>query len=164
LGVVGLLVGNGFPYVYLLGCGDNVTVNGPSGSGGDGSGGTGSGNTTSGVGVTSGTTSVGSNVTTATTSGVGGGSNLPPPTQPCWECIEKSSDLCAQYVEQCRSDLACQVLFNCYEQCGWSGSCVQQCNSIVPGAVPMMTTVMQCVGCMHCPDACAGTSLMLFCN
>jgi hypothetical protein len=156
-------------FVALLGCGSNVTVQSGSGSGGAGSGAqasvtavtTGSG---PGSGVTSGQGPGTGPTTVVTSSGAGGSPDLPPPSEECWGCVEMVvGGPCEPFLAQCENDLACNVLVNCYEQCGWTGSCVKQCNSIVPSGVAPVSAILDCAACDHCFDVCAGSSMMLFC-
>lgn len=162
----------------LVACGSSITVENGNGGSGAGASGPGSGNGSSGVGASSaagpgsgdssGPSGVGpgsgvGHSGAATSTGTGGG--LPPPSEACGVCIESMIEqgACTFQFDQCVNDLACGLLLNCYQQCGVSGACIAQCNSIVPSGVPLMTLLMQCVACTTCAQVCAGSSLSQFC-
>ena len=44
-------------------------------------------------------------------------------------------ELCAPQAEACYDDLACATLLACYEECGYWGPCMAECNEIVIGGV-----------------------------
>ncbi|MEQ9324872.1 MAG: hypothetical protein RIF41_37240 [Polyangiaceae bacterium] len=99
-------------------------------------------------------------------SGSSGSGGLAEPSKECWECLESVDDkeLCAPQAEACYDDLACATLLACYEECGYWGPCMAECNEIVIGGVEAVTELMQCVACDVCTDPCAGSSLSPFCS
>lgn len=170
--------------VGAAGCGAQISVDGSggeaassAGNGGSSASGLSTGPSTgtspdaSSGSAGNGTTGSGSGSSASTTSGgstaSGGPAGLPPPSASCQDCAQELAEdngLCEALLDACEGDTACGLLLDCYDDCAFTGACVDKCNGIVPSGVSKMTDMMQCIACGVCKQLCAGSSVGEFCN
>jgi len=88
--------------------------------------------------------------------GSGGGGLL---TASCISCMQGQvdNDACTMEVEACVNDGQCQNLINCAANCGFTQSCVSQCEATYPGGIPGSALMMGCLLCGSCLPSCAST-------
>jgi hypothetical protein len=85
----------------------------------------------------------------------------------CMECIfGDEDDTCLDAWEACETDLACIQLFDCPFECGWTESCIDECNTIIPSGVPGVSRVYECMACAQgpCADRCPGAAIQAYCG
>ena len=85
----------------------------------------------------------------------------------CMECIfEAEDDSCLDEWEACEADLACIQLFDCPFECGWTESCIDECNTIIPSGVAGVARVYECVACSQgiCAASCPDAAVQTYCE
>lgn len=83
----------------------------------------------------------------------------------CQECVVNVGEFdCAQALEACDSDPACQALVGCHLECGLIAPCVSACDAAQPGAVPQAYAFLQCSTCDSCREQCQGETTDWYCR
>ena len=100
--------------------------------------------------------------------GSSGGGNFDPELTErfCFECLEQNASACPSEYEACADDLACTVLKKCPFECLDDEECIQQCNTIVPSGVPLLTELIECMVCNGppCLADCADSIMFDYCE